>query len=984
MDSSLTSSRDHLGRLITPGVGVYPRRLIETDFPIARISETARDGRSVHHGHITAIHIWWARKPLPSCRAAILAAGLLDPTDPLCPSEFTRIAAQTLSEIYGESSSSVADPAGLRRVLLRFVGDVSAWQTARSRPHLDAARRLLQAAQNAIGAGSIDGVLAADPFSGGGSLPLEALRLGFSAYASDLNPVAATISKVTLEYVQRHGERLFEAVATHGAELGKRVRSELERYYPTEEGGREATAYLWFRTIRCEGPGCGAEVPLTSKFHLLRAGSRSVGFKLAGWQGDRAELAIAEGPLDSFLPATVRRGAATCLRCGYTTPVDKIRQQLSSRNGGSADGRLVAVALAGGSGVSTFRLPTKLDIEAAKAAANALAHAESSVDSDLALVPDEPLPPIGTLGFRVQRYGILRWRDLFTPRQLLVLSTLADGVAETLPEDVAPGGLGVAVRACLALAVDRMADYLNTGCSWNPSGGSLPHFFTRQAVPIIWDFGEANPFGGSSGDWDSAVTHLVRGLRNAWVGDHTAEVTRASAGAHPLPTDCAHVLVTDPPYYDAIPYADLSDFFYVWLRRMLRKDHPSLFQTTIAPREGECIVNEVAGKDRDYFRNVMTDAMREARRITRPDGVGVIIFAHKSTAGWEDQLTALIDAGWIITASWPIDTENASRLRARNSAVLASSIHLVCRPREKADGTLITDTVGNWRDVLAELPPRIHAWMSRLANEGIAGADAIFACLGPALEIFSRYARVETAAGKVVPLREYLEQVWAMVSREALSLIFRNADTTGFEEDARLTAMWLWTLSVGSPSNTAANSDDESSDGSDDDESAASSTTGYILEFDVARKIAQGLGANLDALDNVVQVQGGTARLLGVGERAALLAPDGVATPQPAKKRKSQLALPITTVDEAKPAEPAVSGELPKPGRTVLDRVHQAMLLFAANRGEAVRRFLVEEGVGQKEQFWRLAQALSVLYPVGSDEKRWVEGLLARKKGLGF
>jgi putative DNA methylase len=966
-------------------VGVYPRRLIEADFPIARISETARDGRSVHHGHITAIHIWWARKPLPSCRAAVLAAGLLDPTDPMCPREFVRAAAQALGEIYGETAATVEDPVALRRLLLRFVGDVSAWQTARSRPHLDAARRLLQAAQGDLGAGPIDGVLAADPFSGGGSLPLEALRLGFSAYASDLNPVAATISKVTLEYVQRHGQQLFEAVAAEGEALGRRARDELARYFPAAADGRVATAYLWFRVIRCEGPGCGAEVPLTSKFHLLRAGARSIGFRLAGWRGDRAELAIGEGPLESFLPSTVRRGAATCLRCGYTTPVEKIRQQLSAQNGGSSNARLVAVALASGAGLAGFRTPTEDDLHATAAAAEALARVETTHASDLALVPDEPLPPIGTLGFRVQRYGMLRWRDLFTPRQLLVLSTLVRGVTETMASDTTPGGLGVAVRACLAMAVDRMADYLNTGCSWNPSGGSLPHFFTRQAIPIIWDFGEANPFGGSSGDWDSAVAHVVRGLRNAWVGDHAAEVTRASAGAHPLPTDCAQVLITDPPYYDAIPYADLSDFFYVWLRRMLRQDHPALFQTPLAPREGECIVNEIAGKDREYFRRVMTDAMREARRITRPDGVGVIVFAHKSTAGWEDQLSALIDAGWIITASWPIDTENASRLRARNSAVLASSIHLVCRPRERPDGTLITDSVGNWRDILAELPPRIHAWMSRLADEGIAGADAIFACLGPALEIFSRYARVETAAGKVVPLRDYLEQVWAVVSREALGLIFRDADTTGFEEDARLTAMWLWTLSLGATTAGAPASGDEEELVDRGDEASAPPPTavGFVLEFDVARKIAQGLGANLDALEGVVQVQGNTARLLPVAERARHLTPGDAPGPQPAKKRKSQLALPITAPEATAP-ETSGAGDVPKPGRTVLDRVHQAMLLFASNRGDAVRRFLVEEGVGQKEQFWRLAQALSVLYPAASDEKRWVDGLLARKKGLGF
>jgi hypothetical protein len=297
---------------------------------------------------------------------------------------------------------------------------------------------------------------------------------------------------------------------------------------------------------------------------------------------------------------------------------------------------------------------------------------------------------------------------------------------------------------------------------------------------------------------------------------------------------------------------------------------------------------------------------------------------------------------------------------------------------------MITDTVGNWRDVLAELPQRIQAWMPRLAEEGIVGADAIFACLGPALEIFSRYARVETAAGNIVPLRDYLEQVWAVVSREALGMIFRDADTTGFEEDARLTAMWLWTLSTGSPTTDAASVED--ADVAEEDEAASSGeSVGFMLEFDVARKIAQGLGANLDTLPGVVQVKGNTARLLRVAERATLLAPLEDTTPSSAKKRKSQLALPIQPKDEpATAAKTLAASDVPRPGRTVLDRLHQAMLLFGANCGDAVRRFLVEEGVGQQEQLWRLAQALSVLYPGGTDEKRWVDGLLARKKGLGF
>lgn len=677
----------------------------------------------------------------------------------------------------------------------------------------------------------------------------------------------------------------------------------------------------------------------------------------------------------------MRRGAATCLRCGHTTPVERVRAQLAARRGGTEDARLLAVATVRPGGGRGFRAATELDLQTARAAAGELERRCAAHGGDLPLLPEEPLPPIGTIGFRVQRYGMVRWRDLFTPRQLLALSTLAGLVREALPAEgpADDAGLGAAVRACLALCVDRLCDYMNSGCSWNPSGGALPHLFTRQALPIIWDFGEANPFGGSAGDFTAAVGHVLRGLRNALLSSGAGTVSQASASRCPLPTDYAPLLVTDPPYYDAIPYADLSDFFYVWLRRMLRPDYPALFAGKLAPRDEECIVNRATGKDRAYFRRVMTAALSEARRVTRPDGLGVIIFAHKSTEGWEDLLGAVCEAGWIITASWPIDTENAGRLRARDSAVLASSIHLVCRPRERPDGSLIDDTVGEWRDVLDELPRRVRERMARLYREGVVGADVIFACLGPALEVFSRYARVERASGEAVPLKEFLQEAWTAVARAALSLIFEGAEAEGLEPDARMTAMWLWTTGAGGLRNEAAGVEDNEAEGEDDEDGRP--RAGWALEFDAARKIAIGLGVNLERSESVVEVRGDVARLLSVEERVRYLF-GGVPAAE-APRRRRQLSLPLL------PAAASGGGRFgalrqPRPGSTVLDRLHQAMILFAAGQGEGLRQLLVDDGAGRDSRLWQLAQSLSALYPPGSDEKRWVDGVLSRKQGLGL
>jgi hypothetical protein len=277
--------------------------------------------------------------------------------------------------------------------------------------------------------------------------------------------------------------------------------------------------------------------------------------------------------------------------------------------------------------------------------------------------------------------------------------------------------------------------------------------------------------------------------------------------------------------------------------------------------------------------------------------------------------------------------------------------------------------------------------MPRLASEGVVGADAIFACLGPALEVFSRYSSVEKASGEQVSLREYLEYVWAAVSKEALSMIFADADATGLEEDARLTAMWFWTLSTGSEAESTSTSAEEESQEDDDDEKATDRKAGgFTLEYDTARKIAQGLGANLETLKSIVEIKGNKARLLPVQERSPYLMGKGEAIAPTKRKKKGteQLLLPgiLPEVEDKEAIEGAIQAETI--GKTALDRIHQSMLLFASGRSEALKRFLVDDGVGQEDRFWKLAQSLSALYPSHTDEKRWVDGVLARKKGLGF
>jgi adenine-specific DNA methylase len=258
---------------------------------------------------------------------------------------------------------------------------------------------------------------------------------------------------------------------------------------------------------------------------------------------------------------------------------------------------------------------------------------------------------------------------------------------------------------------------------------------------MIWDFVEGNILSGSTRDWLNAVQGSLKTLESLDDNIHAGQAHCAPSDMSPVSDDAANAFITDPPYYDAVPYADLSDFFFVWLKRSLSGLHNELLTPYLTPKEDECIVDEVKGKDKVYFETTMSKAMAEGRRILDPKGIGVIVFAHKSTTGWEAMLQSMIDAGWIFVGSWPIDTEMSNRLRAMDSAALASSIHLVCRPRENPDGSVREDRIGDWRSVLQELPERIHSWLPRLAEEGVVGADAIFSCLGPALEIYRGFRK---------------------------------------------------------------------------------------------------------------------------------------------------------------------------------------------------------------------------------------------------
>lgn len=938
------------------------RRLIEADLPILEISKHARRERNIPHGQAAGLHIWWARRPLAACRAVMMAALIPDPVDARCPDDVVQELRAALNE------SSKADRSQLRTSLLGFIATFASWEGGIDAQALKVARRLVEIAARATGGGVPPRVF--DPFAGGGSIPIEGARVGAEVVASDLNPVAVLLNRVAVELVPRFGDRLRQAVEDAGARIGSALADRLRPFYATSTPGETAVAYLWARTIRCEGPACGCLVPLVRGTWLVRKGSRKLAVAIKSDASGLTPVLI-ENPRAAEVTATIRRGAARCLACSYTTPVESVRRQLAERNGGTRDAFPYAVVTTRATErTRNFRAPSVEDndsYEAAVAAFDALLKEKTEA------FPNEPLPPVGALGFRIQRYGLVRWGDLYSPRQGLALITVAGLIEEEAARH--EGEFGAAVQTILALAFDRLAEVQTSLCRWNATIPTVQATFGRQAMPIVWDFVETSPIGGVVGSWSNSVELVLSSWRSLGSAAVPGTARQADAAKQLLPDDSADLLFTDPPYYDAVPYSDLSDFFYVWLRRLLPKD--ALLQGALTPKDDECIVDPSKEKDAEFFRQRMASALVQSRRALRPGGIGVLVFAHKSTSAWDAQLQAMIEAGWVITGSWPIDTEMGSRLRARNSAALGSSVHLVCRPRERDDGELDVESVGDWRAVLAELPARIHDWLPRLAKEGVAGADALFACLGPALEIFSRFSRVEKASGDAVALSEYLEQVWAAISREALEMVFSGAETAGLEPDARVSAMILWTISSpGAAGDVEEGS--EGSEGNDDEEENTNSTASgsYVIEYDAARKIAQGLGASLEDLSSVLEVKGQSVRLRDVTERAEHLFSTAVRLPN--ARRKPQTAM----FDEDEEGDDVQLGA--PVGTTTLDRVHQAMLFFSRGSGDALKRLLVDDGVGRTRAFWKLAQALSALYPPSSPEKRWVDGVLARKKGLGF
>jgi len=1084
------------------------KRLAEVDFPIAVVSKHSAREKSIRHGHPSTLHLWWARRPLAACRAMLLGLLLPDPCDPHCPEEFKTKARKAFDGFLGIREGDD----GLRKALLTFIGDVADWDVANNPRWIGVARQLVKAAH------PDETPLVVDPFAGGGSIPLEALRLGCDAFASDLNPVACLINKVLLEDIPRHGPKLAEELRRAGAEIKKQAEKELAEYYPPDPDGARPIAYLWARTARCEQPNCGCDFPLVRSFWLRKKSRPRQAVRMNILReyenGPTVSFEVFTPGSDAEVPgSTVFQGRATCPACNAVLQAPRLRSQMIERHGGIEHLQLIAVVLQGHeNSIKTYRAELPHDQRALKRAAKALEELSRETKD---LIPSESIPLTELRRVAAPLYGCTAWSHLFTQRQRLGLATIAGAISSRT------SGF---VRELAVLAFGKVVRHWNSNARWHNGSETVAGAFGRQAIPMSWTFPEQSMWMAGAGSMQDAirgVAEAIEGIERLTL--RPGQIAHSDACALPLPSASTGVWFTDPPYYDAVAYAHLADFFYVWFKRLLPPN--AAFSTALIDKEEECVVDRAHSrspsqkKTAAWFEAKMAAAMSDGFRVLVDDGIGSVVFAHKSTQGWEALIGGMLQAGWVITASWPITTERGARLNARDNASLAASVHLVCRPRPE------DAPVGDWGEVLRELPKRIGGgvgdlpaprrdryyvyvlkcaddsfyigqtddvrrrfgehqsgkvswtkarqplevihweefntreqavereqrlktgfgrqwlkreyekgklaarqagWMERLQGEGIRGADLVFACIGPALEIFSRYSKVETADGREVKLDAYLEKVWEVVGRTALEQVLgtaeakaRNGAAGAVEEDARLTALFLWTLQSTNGNDQSrdahqsrdregAEIDDAADDDDDDDTGEDARATrkanlpaprasrqagGYSLVFDVVRRFAQPLGIDLPKWEGrVIETKKGVVRLMAVSERAKqLFGEDGadavadwiVHDPQ---KNLQQVLFPELEEDRAPkirgrgrrrkavmdPSAVELAGEREA---TTLDRVHAAMLLQMGGQANALRQ-LIKAEQERGPDFLRLANALSALYPKGSEEKRLLDAML--------
>jgi putative DNA methylase len=887
-------------------------RFIEVDFPVKEVSEESAREKSIRHGHISTLHIWWARRPLASSRASIFAS--------------------LISEGHPE----------LREQQKQFIISLSKWENSHDDKLLTRARKDILKEYG----GKAPKVL--DPFSGGGAIPLEASRLGCETYANDLNPVAVIIEKCTLEYPQKYGRKLIKSSNLTGEttinpllnDVSKwsgwvltETRKELESFYPSDSNSLNLVGYIWARTVQCNNPICSAEIPLLRQTWLAKTEKRRIAYKIIP-KGNEIQFEIREGEHIDFNPeeGTILKAKVVCPCCGSGLTDKEVRQQFQQNK---ASQRLIVVILnSPESSGKKYRIATSADLKSYRLAEKSLKQKEEFLRMTLGI---EPLPTeiISTPDGReyqpgqvlynftpVVLYSMTKWQDLFNARQKLALITFVEKI-RLAHEGMVRQGYDIeyarAVTTYLAINLDRLADKCSNLSVYHNTRENIEHVFGRQALPMVWDYSEVNPF--TSIGWPNAQEWIYKVIDHcSKIEAEPVTITQSSATNLIYPDSYFDAIFTDPPYYDNVPYSDLSDFFYVWLKRTIGHLYPDLFVTPLTPKREEVIDSlsllrgiskknasenvDIDVKDKRKFESMITQAFSEMRRVLKDDGIACIVFAHKSTDAWETIINALNNSGLYLTASWPLHTEMRARLRGKDSAALASSIYMVCRKR-------ITNETSYFLELKPQIEGRIHEKLDQFWSEGIGGSDLFISAIGPAMEVFGKYGSVEKVSGDVVSASELLEFVRKTVSEYALSKILKNPKIGDVDIETRFYILWRWTY----------------------DSNA--------VNFDDARLLAQAVGIEMSDYWNngFIKKESENITVLDAKERGK------------------------TFLEKGKFSN-------------MIDVLHASILYWEANNRDAISELLINSGYMHNSTFWQVGQAISEVLSDGEKEKQMIQGFI--------
>jgi len=899
------------------------KRFIEESFPVKEVSiESARE-KNIRHGHISTLHVWWARRPLAASRATNYAALIQYP-------------------------KKIENWNKRRNLII----ELCKWENSTNKSLLNKAKNDILKANNNIPPKILD------PFGGGGAIPLEAFRLGCEVHSSDLNPVAILIQKCTIEYPNKYNKSkkkekkwgdlsesdsintLLEDLKKWGKWILIEAKKEINKFYSDDDNGLIPLAYIWARTVPCQNPTCNSEIPLIRQFWLENKKTRKIAFYLHV-KNKKLNFKIVGTSYEPFpegfnpKKGTISHAIVTCPICGSVIDGNTTRKLFQINKAGEK--MIVVISHKPGKTGKSYRIATKKDLDIFHKAINYLHEKRTRLKNEWGIdpVPNEFIHTPNNVEYKpgnlyynftpVVLYGLTKWSDLFNARQKLALITFIEKLKKAHKLMLKKGyevDYAKAIITYLALVISKLSTTSNNICRWNNgSFAGKPDQF--GALEMKYDYPENNPFSGVTGSYLNCLNSILSVKNNFIENNNVIKISQSSAQSLKYPDNYFDAIFTDPPYYDNVPYATISDFFYIWLKRSLGDLYQNMFITSLTPKineaiedlsllrgmkkeEARLIVNDI--KTSEYFNKTMLQCFREFYRVLKPNGIAIIVYAHKSADGWETLINSLLDSGLIVTASWPLATERKGRQRAQESAALTSSIYIVARKIIKKRTTF-------YPEVKKQLKSYLNEKLERLWQEGISGADFFIAAIGAGIEVFGEYEKILDYEGNLIKADKFLEEIRKISTDFAVKQILNEAFTSKISSMTRFYVLWRWNYQEAK------------------------------VHFDEARKLAQSIGINLELEWNKGFI------------------------------RKEREFIRVIGPKDRKLKEFKESNEL-------IDILHKVLLLWERGDKENILKTLEASGYGDDEIFYRVAQAISQTLPNESKEKKLLDGFLSGKEKI--